>query len=1637
MTDQQGADRLPPDEDRPNNRTPARVFISYAHDDQAHQNRVRDFWVFLRANGMDARLDLVAAEQRVDWAEWMTREVRDAGRVLVIASPEYRKRAEGDAGPAEGRGVQWEARLIRDLFYADQEAGLQRFVPVVLPGCSSDDIPLWLARAWAASYRVSEYTVAGAEKLLRLLTGQTGELMPPLGPVPVLSPHGGELGLTAASQRPVLHTEVVIEAAVSPDGVVESAVWVAGSRLSARQRPLPPEVSRVWAALQLPGAVAGNLIAEAGRLLADVLLADDDQALLGALLERLPAGDSAGVVLCASGTALALPVELVRLRTGSGSETGPLGLLAGVSVTRRVAAAGRELGTPPWPPSPPQPAGLPGPLKVLAAVAAPDETKTRNAPLDTEAEMAAVLDAVAGITGRAGGQVRILEVASLPAIRQALEADAFHVLHLSAHGSADSVELEDEDGASVEVTTRDLVQALKRAGRPVPLIMLSSCSGGAAGTQPMAAGLIARGADRVIAMLAPVTDNYATTLARHFYQELATRPALSAGQALAQARYLAEEERSHSSKDHVPVPEYGVATLLAAGSDGPLTDPAEREVPLPVVTTRPGGKLVRELPMGALIGRRAQMRTTMNVLRHTPAAVDRFGVAGGVVLTGIGGIGKTAVAGRVMSRLRDDGWLIAVHEGWWNPTALIAATAAALGEALPRVTDPARARALSGVLARLGDPGTDDGPRLAEIIGLLASQRLLLVFDDFEQNLTPGGDAFLDPAIGEMITGLADAAETGGLLVTCRYPVPDLDWLLVQVPIPPLSPAELRRLFLRLPALRDLKSEERRLLMRAIGGHPRLIEFTDALLRGGRASLKQVQVKLRGLARTEGLDLTQDRTLDQAIDQAMLLGSANILLTELLTLLTPAQTDMLRQVAVCRAPMTLDDLAFTLTPKAPAGTLADSQPDLAVLRADVNRLTDLTLLTAGQTIVMHPWTAHLITRNAGTDFSDQHERALAMRLRRFEQQHGTYDDLIDIPRHLAVLNRYDDIAAIARETTQILPGTLATVACLAEIRPLIPPTERAWILVADLEVQAFLSAGDLPAATRQLHAIHQQIQTRAAANPANTQWQYDLSISHNRLGDVAIAAGDLTAARANYQASQDIRTRLAAADPANTQWQRDLSVSHDKLGDVAIAAGDLTAARTAYQATLDIFSRLAAADPANTQWQRDLSVSHSKLGDVAIAAGDLTAARTAYRATLDIFSRLAAADPASTGWQRDLSLSHDKLGDVAAAAGDLTAARTAYQATLDIATRLAAADPANTQWQRDLSVSHDKLGDIAVTAGDLTAARTAYQASLDIATRLAAADPANTGWQRDLSVSYNKIGDIAVTAGDLTAARTAYQASLDIATRLAAADPANTGWQRDLSVSYNKIGDIAVTAGDLTAARTAYQASLDIATRLAAADPANTGWQRDLSVSYNKIGDIAVAAGDLTAARTAYQASLDIRTRLAAADPANTQWQRDLSVSPDKLGDVAAAAGDLTAARTAYQASLDIRTRLAAADPANTQWQRDLSVSHDKLGDVAAAAGDLTAARTAYQASLDIAERLAAADPANTGWQRDLSISHDKLGDVAAAAGDLTAARTAFQASLDIRVRLAAADPTNSQLRSAVQIGRQRISDLGGARQKP
>jgi len=208
---------------------PPRVFISYAIESAEHVSLVGTLWRFLRSWGIDAQIDQAAAQERQDWALWMGDQIRDADHVLVIASPAYKRRAEGRSDSDDGRGVQYEARLIRDAFYRDQH-NLNRFLPVVLPGQSDDGVPDFLAPATATVYYVSEFTVAGAGPLLRLLLGRPTKpgQPPPNRIVPSMPPADGPTWLTDRLDR----LDIVLDELAS----TEAAVRKAYPKVSARVR---------------------------------------------------------------------------------------------------------------------------------------------------------------------------------------------------------------------------------------------------------------------------------------------------------------------------------------------------------------------------------------------------------------------------------------------------------------------------------------------------------------------------------------------------------------------------------------------------------------------------------------------------------------------------------------------------------------------------------------------------------------------------------------------------------------------------------------------------------------------------------------------------------------------------------------------------------------------------------------------------------------------------------------------------------------------------------------------------------------------------------------------------------------------------------------------------------------------------------------------------------------------------------------------------------------------------------------------------------------------------------------------------------------------------------------------------------
>ena len=81
-------------------------------------------------------------------------------------------------------------------------------------------------------------------------------------------------------------------------------------------------------------------------------------------------------------------------------------------------------------------------------------------------------------------------------------------------------------------------------------------------------------------------------------------------------------------------------------------------------------------------------------------------------------------------------------------------------------------------------------------------------------------------------------------------------------------------------------------------------------------------------------------------------------------------------------------------------------------------------------------------------------------------------------------------------------------------------------------------------------------------------------------GDHAMIYETLDRAMEHFKSAQATAEHLRALQPETLEWQRDLSVSYDKVGDVKSSQGDLPGALASYQAGLEIRRKLSAADPS-------------------------------------------------------------------------------------------------------------------------------------------------------------------------------------------------------------------------------------------------------------------------------------------------------------------------------------------------------------------------------------------------------------------------------------------------------------------------
>jgi hypothetical protein len=163
---------------------PTRVFVTYTHDSEEHKDQVLGLAAFLRRHGLDVQLDAWDSYERKDWYEWGQRQVMLADFILVVASKQYKRVGDGEVSAEENRGAQAEVAALREMMQNDRPQWIQRILPVLLPGHSPDEIPLFLQPLTADHFKVDDLTLAGADSLIRVLTAQPANVLPPIGTVP-------------------------------------------------------------------------------------------------------------------------------------------------------------------------------------------------------------------------------------------------------------------------------------------------------------------------------------------------------------------------------------------------------------------------------------------------------------------------------------------------------------------------------------------------------------------------------------------------------------------------------------------------------------------------------------------------------------------------------------------------------------------------------------------------------------------------------------------------------------------------------------------------------------------------------------------------------------------------------------------------------------------------------------------------------------------------------------------------------------------------------------------------------------------------------------------------------------------------------------------------------------------------------------------------------------------------------------------------------------------------------------------------------------------------------------------------------------------------------------------------------------
>ncbi|MFN6482967.1 tetratricopeptide repeat protein [Nostoc sp. DedQUE02] len=958
--------------------------------------------------------------------------------------------------------------------------------------------------------------------------------------------------------------------------------------------------------------------------------------------------------------------------------------------------------------------------------------------------------------------------------------DDFDVFHLTGHASIKDEApytpyfiTETEIGERHETTAAELAEVFRF--RFPKLVFLSGCRTGQApdkGAVPsMAEALIAQGARAVLSWGRPVEDRTATAAAAHLYGKLA------AGYELAQA--LASTYQQLFKQN---VRDWHLLRLYIQGEcPGALVDvlgdvPPSAPEPAYQQFLDPDTQQVRVAKPSEFVGRRRTLQRCLKAIRTSL----------GVLIHGLGGVGKSTVTARLLERMV--GYHRLVNFRQLDEDKLLKTLA-------EQCTSERGHEILNGKLPLM--------QRLTKFFteGLnTKEQRFAFVLDDFEANLDlRNGVYVLQPQVVDVLLSLLKAMQNSQLphkvIITCRYnfTLSELNHRLYRESLGALGGADLIKKYNRLDSFNgswqfqpDLPERAKQ----AADGNPRLLEWLDKILQNSQnptPPTAPLPASEEGYMR--GVEMILQKMADKEKE-----FREDILAQELLKQQTPALRQMLGKLLVYELPV----------PQAAIDPICEdiSSWDSHIQRAEILGLLEVTLTNNTERLYRVPRILSPLLKFPENPKGEELYKQAAQILYRLwweEAKTATEAQMLEIHR-LAFLGKDEDIAgkignSLAghfrnksrfREAILLCKSTLEITKNHSVLKEIAYCEHQMGEV--DRALNYYQQALNLCPAEdeRELASIYHYLgilkADKGEVDEAITLYNQSLEITErigyvqgkvatlHCLGHIYANKGEVEAAIALYNQVLEIDERTG-----NVQGK---AATLNQLGIVYANQGEVDEAIALFNQSLEITQRIG-----NLQGK---AVTLHELGHIYANKGELEQAIALFNQSLEITQRI--------GNLQGIAATLQNLADIYANKGDVEKAIALVRQSLEITESIGnVKSQANTLYNRAI---------ISANKGEMEQAIALFNQSLEITQRIG-------NVQTKATILY-QLGILYADKGEVEQAIALFNQSLEIKERI--------GDVQGKAMTLRRLGDLAEQQGEYTKAISYLQPALEILQRLKSPD---------------------------------------------------------------------------------------------------------------------------------------------------------------------------------------------------------------------------